>query len=197
MNKGIMNKRTFLRLTGQSSVKLMGLVTLAALSPVSVYSHSINAGSDRHQQAKTGQLSEAFMGLSAHLLARNNLPSDEGKLILSCILQAKKFALLDKLTVQYSFFKRYEADSTEQSFFDYLKNQKQMLDSTELLQLGKDIVYAWYTGIARFDVNHLQRLTYETSLQYSINKDIYIPSSYCGGEFGYWQQKATSSGRMA
>lgn len=89
MNKGIMNKRTFLRLTGQSSVKLMGLVTLAALSPVSVYSHSINAGSDRHQQAKIGQLSEAFMGLSAHLLARDNLPSDEGKLILSCILQAK------------------------------------------------------------------------------------------------------------
>lgn len=173
-----MNKRKFLQ-----SVGLMALGT----SPlVSGLSYAIDGQNALGYSNTNVQLTKPLMALSAFLLASDTLSIDVGRDILDEIEHAAQLPLLQQLLVHYHHFTtRVSTPRAPGNFFVYLQQQKQI----RLLQLGKDIVYAWYTGISRFDSNEQKRLTYAKSLQYSINKDIYTPSSYCGGEHGYWQYK--------
>lgn len=182
---GKMDKRIFL----QSVAQFVGLVTLGSLPGVSAFAHALSADDKPLKKTKMTQFMVQFMDLSCVLIARDNLSAQVGKDILGKISEAKQLAMLDRLTVQYCYFNRFQTneDKPEHTFFDYLEIQNE----TELLQLGKDIVYAWYTGIARFEATKVERLSYETSLQYSVNQNVYTPSSYCGGEFGYWRKPAT------
>jgi hypothetical protein len=149
-----------------------------------VFFPPVVAGSD-NIEAKNNRPNQLLFILSLYLTDRKNLQGFVSNQILSKIEQAGQISSLDRLYQQWLIFmQRQPADNSATQFLQFLQETNQ----PSLLQLCKNILSAWYLGIAKFKAEQAERLVYQNALIYAINQDIHTAPSFCGGAFGFWQQ---------
>ena len=147
-----------------------------------VFFPAVVAGSE-NIEAKDNRPNQLFT-LSLYLTDRKNLQGLVSNQLLTKIEQAGQISSLDRLYQQWLIFmQRREADKSATQFLQFLQETNQQ----SLLLLCKNILSAWYIGIAKFNAEQAERLVYQNALIYVITQDIHSPPSFCGGAFGFWQ----------
>jgi isoleucyl-tRNA synthetase len=147
-----------------------------------VFFPAVVAGSE-NTEGRDNQSNQLFT-LSLYLTDRKNIQGFVCNQLLSKIEEAGQISSVDRLYQQWLIFmQKREADKSATQFLQFLQQTNQQ----SLLRLCKNILSAWYLGIAKFKAEQAERLVYQTALIYVINQDIHTAPSFCGGAFGFWQ----------
>jgi hypothetical protein len=160
----------------RSFLKYATVCNAVAFFPAVVAGHEKTEGWDNQ--------SNQLFTLSLYLTGRKNLQRLVCNQLLTKIEEAGQISFLDTLYQQWLIFmQKRDADKSATQFLQFLQETNQQ----SLLRLCKNILSAWYVGIAKFNAEPAERLVYQNALSYVINQDIHTAPSFCGGAFGFWQ----------